>query len=78
MAIVDPFSRAKFEVVKGKLKPGDVVRLASGGPAMTVEMAGQDDSQCVWITNEGKPRRERYTHAALLVMVPDDQKLGSG
>lgn len=64
-----PFSMAKFEKPKEKLKPGDVVRLASGGEAMTVS-GGGNEIVCVWHTDKGKPRQRRYPKEALLVRAP--------
>lgn len=40
------------------MKPGDIVKLKSGGPSMTVEKVGTVDSaahtaSCVWFNDEG-------------------------
>ena len=77
MARMDPHCHTKFEVPREKLRPGDVVRLASGGETMTVG-GGTDEIVCVWHTDAGKSYRERYPKGALLVKVPTDQELASG
>jgi uncharacterized protein YodC (DUF2158 family) len=51
--------------VKGKFKPGDVVRLKSGdGPNMTVEQwtTARNGWVCIWFTadKEGKPMPHRH------------------
>jgi uncharacterized protein YodC (DUF2158 family) len=45
--------------VAKKWKPGDVVRLASGGPDMTVQTVnekkgGNESVECVWFNQDGK------------------------
>lgn len=55
-------SGAQFQV-------GDVVRLKSGGPAMTVQRLEHDDTvSCVWFL-EGKPE-ERFFVTSTLQKVP--------
>ena len=45
-------------------KPGDVVRLKSGGPPMTVEQEEGEGYKCVWF--EGKKRNSEWFHRDLL------------
>lgn len=54
--------------MSGSFKIGDVVRLRSGGPAMTV--GGEHDKMsggwwCCWISADGEPYSGRYESAAL-------------
>lgn len=46
-------------------KPGDVVRLKSGGPAMTVDRVRGDKIFAQWITSGGKAGRGWFSAAAL-------------
>jgi uncharacterized protein YodC (DUF2158 family) len=60
-----------------KWKPGDVVRLASGGPKMTVgETHGQkvpgDAVQCKWFDGNHE-LKEGYIHPDALVKAEDDK-----
>jgi uncharacterized protein YodC (DUF2158 family) len=51
-----------------ELKPGDVVRLASGGPEMTVEGEGTLTGTlfCQWFDTEGKLSGEQFVPAMLV------------
>jgi uncharacterized protein YodC (DUF2158 family) len=40
------------------VKPGDVVVLKSGGPALTVAEVNDNDAECVWIGDDGDLFRE--------------------
>jgi uncharacterized protein YodC (DUF2158 family) len=40
------------------VKPGDVVVLKSGGPALTVAEVNDDHAECVWLGDEGHLFRE--------------------
>ena len=52
-------------MTKDDLKPGDLVQLKSGGPAMTYEGEGSwGDALCCWFDG-GKRMREGFTFAAL-------------
>lgn len=46
-------------------KPGDVVRLKSGGPVMTVDRVRGDKIFAQWITSGGKAGRGWFSAAAL-------------
>lgn len=56
------------------IKPGDLVRLKSGGPLMTVEsvgtraMTGNEEVWCVWsdrVGNKQVIQRDTFPHAVL-------------
>jgi uncharacterized protein YodC (DUF2158 family) len=40
------------------VKPGDVVVLKSGGPALTIAEVNDDRADCVWLSDEGHLFRE--------------------
>ena len=52
------------------MKVGDVVKLMSGGCAMTISCdAGiQQAVTCVWHDDEGRPHRETYLIAVLRIV----------
>ena len=52
---------------------GDIVRLKSGGPVMTVESVdeGKAQAHCVWMKKE-TPMRHRFSIAALEAAKPPD------
>ena len=59
-----------------ELKPGDIVRLKSGGPAMTVtaigEHAGETKALCEWFDGM-KHHQDHFILAALEPSGPDDR-----
>jgi uncharacterized protein YodC (DUF2158 family) len=59
-----------------ELKPGDIVRLKSGGPAMTVtaigEHAGETRALCEWFDGT-KHHQDHFILAALEPSGPDDR-----
>lgn len=59
---------------------GAVVKLRSGGPAMTVEQKGLDDSWwCVWFSAAGKARERCFPAAALrarTLMIDETGRVG--
>lgn len=50
------------------MKPGDVVQLKSGGPAMTVDSLHGDEVLCVWFANE-QPMVKTFVAATLVPYV---------
>jgi uncharacterized protein YodC (DUF2158 family) len=46
------------------IRAGDVVRLKSGGPAMTVESMGGEKALCVWFEGS-KPFKQMFQLTAL-------------
>ena len=50
---------------------GDIVRLKSGGPVMTVEWADQGKARCVWMKDE-TPMDRIFSIAALEAAKPPD------
>jgi uncharacterized protein YodC (DUF2158 family) len=53
-------------------KPGDVVVLKSGGPAMTVASVEENDVKCLWIGEEGELYREEIPAVALELIESED------
>ena len=41
-------------------QPGDLVRLRSGGPAMTVDSVKGNQADCFWTGEDGQPNAERF------------------
>ena len=52
---------------------GDIVRLKSGGPVMTVDSVdqGKAEARCVWMKDE-TPMERRFSIAALEAAKPPD------
>lgn len=46
---------------------GDVVRLKSGGPKMTVERIGEELLGCIWLGHEAADSPNRFTFVGLLL-----------
>jgi uncharacterized protein YodC (DUF2158 family) len=42
------------------LRPGDLVRLRSGGPLMTVDSISGDQVDCFWTGADGEPNAESF------------------
>lgn len=60
-----------------KLAPGDVVRLRSGGPAMTVLEEDENELRCGWHDATADVRMDSATFPpAALVRVEDEQRRG--
>ena len=57
------------------MNEGDIVRLKSGGPVMTVESVDQGEADCVWMRDE-TPMRLTFSIAALEAAKPTEW--GSG
>ena len=55
------------EKPKPDLKVGDVVQLTSGGPKMTVEIAGASRSGCVWFDPQQQLQRGEFKNELLFV-----------
>lgn len=49
----------------GQIKAGDVVRLKSGGPDMTVEKVEGTSAVCDWFDASGNPQRRHFAVASL-------------
>jgi uncharacterized protein YodC (DUF2158 family) len=55
-----------------QFKPGDVVRLKAGGPAMTVERSETSMFvACAWFTRDGEFHREVVAEVILVPATPD-------
>ena len=55
----------------GLMNVGDIVRLKSGGPVMTVDSVAQGTARCVWMKDE-TPMKHRFSIAALEAAKPTD------
>ena len=53
-------------VIQPKLTPGDVVRLKSGSPSMTVETVAGKQAMCSWFVDQ-IPRHETFNADALTI-----------
>ena len=49
-------------------KPGDMVRLKSGGPSMTVEEVGDKETICCWFGNGDEYQRRHIANVVLSSM----------
>lgn len=54
------------------IKPGDEVRLKSGGPVMTVEytdttLTGENFAVCIWFDKQEELKRERLDPVVLVM-----------
>ncbi len=54
-----------------EFKEGDVVRLKSGGPPMTVEQIYDEDISCVWFEKVGNKRVAQRESFRPVVLTPD-------
>lgn len=50
------------------LRPGDVVKLKSGGPLMTVIAGPSLDPLCMWFGDDGVPLTHEFPSVALIVV----------
>jgi uncharacterized protein YodC (DUF2158 family) len=58
--------RTEEEIVA--FAPGDVVTLKSGGHSMTVVSVGDDDIDCLWVSDDGELFRQSIPAVALTVV----------
>lgn len=60
--------------MRSEFKVGDLVRIKSGGPPMTVtsvsKLSGSVSINCVWFDSQDR-KREHYFDAVVLVLVPE-------
>ncbi len=56
-----------------EFKPGDLVKLKSGGPAMTVESVDRKEGGfvCLWFT-DGELDSDTFVSAVLVMISPED------
>jgi uncharacterized protein YodC (DUF2158 family) len=59
------------------LQVGDLVRLKSGGPLMTVAAVDGDQISCIWFGSDHTPHRESFP-AVLLSKVSSDVRAAAG
>jgi len=52
--------------IAGSLQPGDLVRLRSGGPLMTVNGIRGNQVDCFWTGLDGEPNAESFPAAVLM------------
>ena len=55
-------------------KPGDVVFLKSGGQSMTVAAVDEDNTECLWIGEEGELFRESIPSVALMAAPEEEEE----
>ena len=53
------------EAMSEQFKPGDVVRLKSGGPMMTVAHVGDDEIYCEWFDDKKEPQGRGFSPVSL-------------
>ena len=56
-----------------KLQPGDLVKLCSGGPAMTIASVDGDHAKLIWFDSQGRLMREELP-ASVLTNEPYERK----
>lgn len=61
---------------KQEFAPGDVVRLKSGGPAMTIERIGRDRCICKWFDADLRLHSEVIEAVNLIRSTPDPWEAG--
>jgi uncharacterized protein YodC (DUF2158 family) len=59
------------------LKVGDLVRLKSGGPLMTVAAVSGDQIGCIWFGSDHTPHREAFPEV-LLTKISSDVRAAAG
>ena len=55
-------------------KVGDVVRLKSGGPAMTIDTIENDQCVCLWFGTDNAELQRRHFMPHVLFSAPPDPK----
>jgi uncharacterized protein YodC (DUF2158 family) len=61
-AFADPVSSSAVIPSRApdSFQPGDLVRLRSGGPAMTVDSVKGNQADCFWTGEDGQPNAEHF------------------
>lgn len=67
-----------MQLKTGDVKPGDIVMLKSGGPALTVAEVDGEAAECIWIGEEGDLYRETLPLVVLesAVLSEDERENG--
>jgi uncharacterized protein YodC (DUF2158 family) len=55
-----PSNTAVQDQTANAFRPGDIVRVRSGGPAMTVHSIKGNQADCFWTGMDGAPNAERF------------------
>jgi uncharacterized protein YodC (DUF2158 family) len=55
-----PSNTAAQSQTSPSFRPGDLVRLRSGGPAMTVDSIKGNQADCFWTGTDGEPNAESF------------------